>query len=72
MGHAIEGALINHGLNQLAFFCAAMFQGIDHRHGDLAFAKITGDRLSQNSFGRCEVEDVIHDLESHAQVASIT
>src|SRR5579859_3000261 len=65
-----EGAFAQYGFNQLAFFRGTTLQGMDDRHGHLPLAQVAGYGLAENFFGGGEVQDIIHDLEGHAQAAS--
>src|SRR5579859_220624 len=67
---ADEGALAQYGLNQFAFFRCTPLQGMDDRHGHFPLAQVAGHRFAENLFGGGEVQNIIHDLEGHAQVAS--
>ena len=71
MTHADEGALAQHSFHQLTFYRRAALQRVHNGHGYLAFTQVAGHRLAQNFFRGGEVQHVIHDLEGHAQAASV-
>ena len=71
MGDAVEGALFEDGLNLGALLGGAVLQCVDDGESCFAFAEVAGDRFAENHFGGGEVEDVIGDLEGHADGAAI-
>ena len=67
----MKGSIFDNGFDLLALLRRAAFQRVDHRHGDFAFAQIAGHWLAQNIFRGSEIENVIHDLECHSQIAAV-
>ena len=69
---AVEGALLEDGLNLgSAPSVGAVLEGVDDGEGGFAFAQVAGDGLAEDDFGGGEVEDVIGDLEGHADGAAV-
>src|SRR5258707_8582748 len=72
MSYAVKCTLLDHRFNHAAFFGTAAFQSMDHSHGHFAFAKVTCHWLSQHALGRGQIKDIVHDLESHTQIAAVS
>src|ERR1700745_2934983 len=71
MAHTIEGALIEHGLNFLSLLGATTFACMDHGPRAFSFPQVPGHWLAQDIFRCSQIEDVVHDLEGHAEIASV-
>src|ERR1022692_1932544 len=71
MRYTIESAIAQNGFDFGPLFRRAALQRVDHRHGNLTLAQIAGHRLTQNIFGRGQIEDIVDDLKSHAQVVPV-
>ena len=71
MGDAVEGALLKDGLDFCALLGGAALKGVDDGERGLAFAKVAGDGLAEDNLGGGEVENVIGDLEGHADGSSV-
>src|SRR5689334_11911766 len=66
-----EAALVEHGLDHLAFHTSAAVKSMNHGHRDLAFSQVARHRLSQNFLRSGQIQYVIHDLERQSKVAPI-
>ena len=71
MGDAVEGALLEDGLNLGALLGGAVLEGVDDGESRFALAEVAGDGFAENHLGGGEVEDVIGDLEGHADGAAV-
>ena len=60
-----------HRFNLLALGGRAVFERMNDGHGRLAFAQVARHRLAKDAFGSGEVENVVNDLEGHAEVAAV-
>ena len=71
MGDAIEGAIAQDGLDLAALGGGAVLERVNDGHGGFAFPQVAGYGLAQYALRGGEVEHIVHDLESHAEVASV-
>src|SRR5271155_2137583 len=71
VSYAVESAVVENGFDLVAFGGSAAFERVDDGHRRFAFAQIAGHGLAEHAFGGGQVEDVVYDLESQAEVASV-
>ncbi len=48
-----------------------MLEGVDHRHSHFAFAQVAGHGFPQDFFRSRQVENIVHNLKRHAQIATV-
>ena len=68
---AVEGAIAEDGFDLAALGGGATLERMNDGHGGFAFAQIAGHWLAQDAFGGGEVEDIVDNLEGHAEIASV-
>src|ERR1700731_3784827 len=71
LGYAVESAVAENSLNLSALFGRATLERVDDRHGHFALTQIAGHGLPENAFRSCQIENVVDDLECHAEIASV-
>jgi hypothetical protein len=71
VSYTVESALAKNGFDSDAFPRRAALQGMNDCHGYFALAQIAGHRLAQNFLRGSEVEHIVDNLESHAEVVAV-
>ncbi len=71
VGDAVEGALLKDGLDAGALLRGAVLKGVDDGESGFAFAQVAGDRLAEDHFRGGKVQNIIGDLEGHADGAAV-
>jgi hypothetical protein len=67
----VESSIPQHGFDLVTLRGSAALERVNHGHRRFALSKVACDWLSEHTFGRRQVEHIVHDLESHAEVAPV-
>lgn len=71
MGYVDEAAVCEDSANGLTVGTGTALECVNDGEGSFAFTEIRGGGLAENLVVRGQVQDVVNDLESEAEVAAI-
>ena len=70
--HGLKRALVKHLGHERLLGDAAALQHVNQRQCNFTFAQVAADGLAEHVFSRCEIEQVVNQLESHPQVGAVS